>query len=105
MTHNSPAQHAAIQQIVIDTLSAILVQRGTPPPPTLDRDTPIFGLNGLLDSIGVVTLMVDLEQNLSDRLSLAVRIADDRAMSQRSSPFRTVGTLTDFIASQLAETA
>jgi acyl carrier protein len=105
MASDSTLQHASIEQIVIDTLSAILIQRGAPPPSTLNRETPIFGQNGLLDSIGLVTLMVDLEQNLSDRLAVTVQIADDRAMSQRNSPFRTVGTLTEFIASQLRETA
>lgn len=88
---------AALTGCVADALRGILAQQGKPVPPTLDGNTTLFGPGGLLDSMGLVTLIVEVEQALADRFALTMTLADDRAMSQRSSPFRTVGTLAEYI--------
>ncbi len=89
------------ETIVIDCLNAILDQRGVARPPNLDRATVVFGGGGLLDSMGIVMLVVDLEQAVCTETGKAVTLADDRAMSQRSSPYRSVGALEDYIDAQL----
>ena len=62
----------------------------------MDRDTPLFGREGFLDSMGLVTCVVAVEQAIEDELGVSVSLADDRALSQRTSPYRTVGTLADY---------
>jgi Patatin-like phospholipase len=47
--------------------------------------------------LGSVTLIVDVEQRVLHQLGLNVTLADDRAMSQRNSPFRSIGTLTGYL--------
>jgi D-alanine--poly(phosphoribitol) ligase subunit 2 len=61
-------------------------------------DTELFGESGLLDSVGLVSLVVAVEQELEDELGVHVGLADERALSQRSSPYRTVGTLAGYAA-------
>lgn len=68
---------------------------------TVSAESIVFG-DGGLDSIGLVNLIVDLEADLSagpesGGAGLTVTLADERAMSRSSSPFRTVSTLVDFI--------
>jgi len=46
-----------------------------------------------------------VEQNLNDRCNTAITVADERAMSQKRSPFRTVGNLADYALMLLAERA
>jgi acyl carrier protein len=65
-------------------------------------DTPLFGETGLLDSVGLVSLVVAVEQALQDELGLQVGLADERALSQRTSPYRTVGSLADYAGAQAA---
>ena len=65
-------------------------------PATMDRDTPLFGREGFLDSMGLVTLVVSVEQAIEDELGVGVSLAAERALSQRISPYRTVGTLADY---------
>jgi len=62
----------------------------------MDGETPLFGREGFLDSLGLVTLMVAVEQAIEDELGVSVSLADERALSQRTSPYRTVGTLADY---------
>jgi D-alanine--poly(phosphoribitol) ligase subunit 2 len=64
--------------------------------------TRLYGPNGLLDSLRLVSLVLDLEQSVNERLGTAITIADSRAMSQQRSPFRSVGSLADYVVQTLA---
>jgi D-alanine--poly(phosphoribitol) ligase subunit 2 len=66
--------------------------------PDLGPDTPLLGRNGVVDSLGLVSVIVAVEQAIADELGLNVSLADERAFSQKSSPFRTVGTLAAYAA-------
>ena len=60
-------------------------------------DAPLYGREGGLDSLGFVSFVVAVEQAIDDELGFSVTLADKKAMSQRNSPFRTIGTLVDYI--------
>ena len=59
--------------------------------------TVLFGKSGQLDSLGLVNLLVIIEQNIEDEFDINITIADERAMSQKHSPFITIGTLVTYI--------
>jgi acyl carrier protein len=42
-------------------------------------------------------LIVAVEQNIEDEFDITIILADERAMSQKHSPFRTVRSLVDYI--------
>ena len=63
----------------------------------LSKKTILFGKDGKLDSLGLVNLLVIMEQNIEDEFDVIITIADERALSQKRSPFRTIGTLADYI--------
>ncbi len=69
----------------------------------LAPDTVLFGRGSRLDSLGLVNLIVAVEGALADELDVEITLADEKAMSQASSPFRTVDTLVDFIVMRLEE--
>jgi acyl carrier protein len=46
---------------------------------------------------------VELEVALQERFGKPIPLANDQAMSQRRSPFLTVGTLTEYIKRRLEE--
>ena len=57
----------------------------------------LFGEGGKLDSLGLVNVLVAVEQGVAELLGMEVSVANEDAMSRRSSPFRTMGTLTDYV--------
>jgi acyl carrier protein len=65
-------------------------------PPNLNSQTSLFGHGGLLDSLGLVTLVVAVEQAIEETYGISVSLADERAMSQRHSPYRTIGSLAEY---------
>jgi len=66
-------------------------------------ETPLYGKQGKLESIDVVTLIMEIEDQIRDEFGTSVTIADDRAMSQQNSPFLTIQTLTDYVTELLKE--
>ena len=45
----------------------------------------------------------DIKKNIEEEFDVSITIADERAMSQKHSPFRTVGILADYIEMLLVE--
>ena len=66
-------------------------------------DTILFGEGGKLDSLGLINLVVAVEQNIEDEFDVTITLADERAMSQEKSPFRTVVSLANYIEILLDE--
>jgi len=69
----------------------------------LNENTILFGKDGVLDSMGLVSLIIAVEQAIEDRLDKSVGLADEKAMSQAKSPYRSVGSLADYAFSQIEE--
>ncbi len=63
----------------------------------------LLGASGNLSSLDFVHFIVTAEERIEDRFGVPITLADERAMSQRSSPFRTLGTLVDYACSLLGE--
>ena len=76
-----------------------------PPEQNLEKsiETRIVGKGGKLDSLGLVNFIVAVEQMIEDEFEVPITLADERAMSQNQSPFRTVGTLAEYIAMLIEE--
>ena len=66
-------------------------------------ETTLFGAGGVLDSIALVGLIVAVEQQVEEDLGAALTLADAKALSQKRSPFRTVGSLTDYVGTLLEQ--
>jgi acyl carrier protein len=62
-----------------------------------------LGKDGKLDSLGLVNFIVAVEERLSKELGAELVLADSRAMSQKSSPFRTVKSLVDYVGQLLKD--
>lgn len=59
--------------------------------------TPLFGSNATLDSLALVSVIVDVEGDVSSTLGRNISLTDDRAMTQEISPFDDVQTLLNYI--------
>jgi D-alanine--poly(phosphoribitol) ligase subunit 2 len=86
----------AVVGIIVRLLTEMQESGEVDLPDRCDLDTPLFGPEGVLDSMGLVSLVVALEQALEREHTVTVSLADEHALSQRRSPYRTVGTLADY---------
>ena len=74
------------------------------PDERLDKspEVPLIGTGARLDSLGLVNLIVIVEEKVQEAFGVGVTLVDERAMSQSKSPFRTLGSLTEFVEEQIA---
>lgn len=89
-----------IRDLVISCLRAVLSEKdgeGAPTAHEPDESTPLLGRRSFLDSLSLVSLLVDIEQKLNEDHGISLTIADEKALSQEKSPFRTVATLVDYL--------
>jgi D-alanine--poly(phosphoribitol) ligase subunit 2 len=68
-----------------------------------DENTHLYGQKSTIDSIGLVSIIVTTEQRLADELGVSITLADEKAMSQKNSPFLTIGTLARYIQKLVEE--
>ncbi|WP_296686394.1 hypothetical protein [Flavobacterium sp.] len=67
------------------------------------ENTKLFGGDGILDSLGLVSFIVSVEEVLEDKFDVSILLADDKAMSRRTSPFARVSYLADYILEVINE--
>ena len=58
----------------------------------------LYGEGGALDSVGLLSLVVLLEERVQEATGNAIRLVNANALSSKRSPFRTADTLADYVA-------
>jgi acyl carrier protein len=59
-------------------------------------DTRITG-DGSLDSLGLLNLIVLVEEKVDQAFGIAVTLTDDQVLAGQADAFHTLGSLTDFV--------
>ena len=67
-----------------------------------ELNAPIYGKESKLDSLGLVSFIVGLEQNIEDNFNKSISLADEKAMSQKSNPYKNINSLADYISLSLS---
>ncbi len=65
--------------------------------------TVLLGDQSALDSAGVVSFLVGVEEKIESVTGRVIRLVSERAMSKTSSPFRTLAVLADYVQELLEE--
>jgi acyl carrier protein len=92
-----------IEQTIFDTLVELNEELENTLLNNPTKETKLYGTNGVLDSLALVSFITDLEERVSDEFNKDIVLADEKAMSQRTSPFRSVESLTIYIFKLLEE--
>ena len=69
----------------------------------LSVDAQLFGSGGNLDSLGLVNLIVLVEERATNELGVSITLTNEKKLSQENSPFRSVQTLASHIHALLEE--
>lgn len=69
----------------------------------VNEQTVLFGLGSQIDSLSLVSVIVDLEMHYSTELDVEFSLTNDRAMTRPVSPFDSVENLVDYIHELISE--
>ena len=93
-----------IQELVLGAVQNVNLARRPELQLEVSPDAPIFGSDSPLDSLGLVSLLIDIEEALQCR-GYDVTLSDARAMSRTRSPFRSVPALVAYIRESVGSTS
>jgi len=65
--------------------------------------THLLGPQSVLDSLHLVSLLISIEREVEDAFGVALTLANERALSMKESPFRTIESLASYIEMLIAE--
>jgi|TARA_B110000116_G_C16395931_1_gene385176 acyl carrier protein len=92
-----------IEEVILNSLIELNEELENNPLGSPSKETQLYGGGGALDSMALVSFITDLEEIISEKFDKDIILADERAMSQKTSPFRSVESLTRYIKKLLEE--
>ena len=100
MSNLPTSDNSGILAVIYDTIREFNGQ--LPPRQRLAcaPETVLVGDGGVLDSLGLINLLVLLEEALSAHVGTRIVLLDELYMSAVNGPFRTVGSLANHVAVQ-----
>ncbi|WP_065258418.1 hypothetical protein [Pseudomonas bananamidigenes] len=66
------------------------------------EDSPLYGVEGTIDSMTLVSIIVDTEEKIRHRFGAEVHLADTSHLPATATPFATLGTLCAYVMDRLA---
>jgi acyl carrier protein len=95
-------ERSEILEVVLEAMRGLNMARPADEQMVVSETAAIFGAGSPLDSLGLVALLMDIEEGFRQN-GHAVLLSDERAMSQSRSPFRNVPRLVEYISDLFGE--
>lgn len=92
-----------IENIIYETLQELNEELENEAFDNPDTKTKLYGGSGAMDSLALVSFITDLEERISDEFDADIVLADEKAMSATTSPFRNIESLALYIEKLLEE--
>ncbi len=99
----SQVDQSRVRAIIFRALGALNSEQPADQQIPLERETQLFGPQAQIDSLSLVSLVVDVESDVNTEFDVELSLTDDRAMMREVSPFLSVGTLEDYVCELLGE--
>lgn len=94
-----------VLEIIYEALASLNEELADDEKIAISEDTLLFGGESTIDSLSLVSVIVDVETAIGTQFDRPIALTDDRAMSREPSPFTSVRTLADFVVELLTEQA
>lgn len=95
-------QDSVVLDLIHAALQALNAERGAQEAIEIGPRTCLFGEGSALDSLALVSVIVDLETSVSEHYGRPISLTDDKAMARDPVPFANVSTLQRYIVEQVA---
>lgn len=92
----------SIETLLTDAIHAVNAIHGIDDLDALNEQTPLFEK---LDSLGVLDLLLELEDALHKYYGVYIQLANEETMNPDSSPFREFGILQHYLEKKVLDAA
>jgi len=91
-----------IETLVIETVRQLAADFDYPALREPSTATALYGDGGPLDSMDLVNLIADLEGAVAMHFGVTISLTDEKAMSAKNSPYRSIASMADAIEERIA---
>jgi len=92
-----------IVMIVYDAINEVDARSTDDRPIEKTPTTPLLGSDQGMDSLTFVNLIVAIEERIRNTFGKSVVLVNEESMALQQHPFRTIGTLVEYVESVLAQ--
>ncbi|HPT14753.1 MAG TPA: hypothetical protein PK796_08200 [Bacteroidales bacterium] len=92
-----------LNELIINCVKQVLEEVASGHTTNINSESKLYSSGGLLDSLSLVRLIADIEEEIYQKTNQTITLADEKAMSQRNSPFKSIISLSDYIEKLLTE--
>ena len=96
MSHQAAADYDSVLRFILETLESFKNDNEVDIQVSIDKDVSLIGDGAIIDSRSLVVLLIAVEDFLDEEYGAQFDWSSDKAMSGKSSPFRTPTTLAEF---------
>jgi hypothetical protein len=89
---STAASREDLIRVIANAVTAVAPTAGS-----VDASTRLMGQHAAVDSVGFVTLLVQLEQDLGNAVDLSTSFLEQSSVDEAANPFRSVGSLADHL--------
>ena len=89
-----------LREIILEAIKNINEELGIEELRSVDENTPLFTL---LDSLGTLDLILELESSLEDATGSYIAVANEESMDAKNTPFRTILTLEAYLQKRIED--
>jgi acyl carrier protein len=86
-----------IQEIVVEKVKSLVETLPEEYKFVVNENTKLFGKNANIDSLSLVSIIVDIETCFNEEYGIDVSLTDDTAMTRKTNPVESVTSLVDYI--------
>lgn len=94
-------EYEKIESLVIESVEILAKDFEIDGLSEVTPESLLYCEGGTLDSMALVNLVADIEDAVADKFKTVISLADDRAISAKHSPFRSVKDLSEAILERL----
>jgi len=87
-----------IKDIVLEAIKSVNMELKNKDLETVSEETALFDR---LDSMAILDLILEIEGGIQTEFGRYVQVADDTMMDSIKTPFKTVGTLVEFVEEKI----
>ncbi len=92
-----------IESVILNALHSLNNELPEDAKIQVNGQTALFGADATIDSLSLVSLIVDIESALNSDHGLEISLTDDRAMTRAVSPYTDVSALKTYIIELASE--
>jgi hypothetical protein len=90
-------------QMMVKLLQASLEEHGAGETLKAAPDSPLVGAEAVVSSMALVAFITDVESTVAQDFGFETTLVNEKALSRKNSPFRSIEALADYVLELAAE--